>query len=177
MTKKLLLAFSNQDHLQDYIWKCCWLYLGWTWKQCAMTVFYVISPFVSSMALFPSRKKWLSYLSHSISPYLHGKVINWTNAFYLSFCCTVLPRILNILIFMNRVISIICTCKLYFHMWFYIKGICINFDNQQIYHLINLYFFCCLCGTGKFCFDKISRDFVRLSKLWVIRLYIVVWLI
>ena len=114
-----------------------------------MTVSYVIFPFVSSIALFSSRKKWLSYLSHAISPYLHGKLINWTSAFYLNFCCTFLPRILNILIFMNRVISIICTCKLYFHMWFYIKGICINFDNQQIYYLINLYFFVACVGQPK----------------------------
>ena len=145
MTKKLLLAFSNQDHLQDYIWKCCWRYLGWTWKQCAMTVFYVISPFVSSI---PSRKKWLSYLSHSNSPYLHGKVINWTNAFYLSFCCTVLPRILNILIF----ISIICICQLHFSFIicnFTSHGICINFDKQQIFYLINTYFFVVCVGQRK----------------------------
>ena len=31
----------------------------------------------------------LSYLSHAISPYLHGNSINWTNAFYLCFCCTI----------------------------------------------------------------------------------------
>ena len=49
--------------------------------------------------VFSYCKKWLSSLSHGISPYLHGKLINWTSAFYLSFCCTVLPRILNILIF------------------------------------------------------------------------------
>ena len=55
-----------------------------------------------------------SFLSHAISPYLHGKLINWTSAFYLSFCCMVLPRILNILFFMNGVISIICICQLYF---------------------------------------------------------------
>ena len=66
------------------------------------TVCIFIFPFVSSIALFSSRKKWLSYLSHAISPYLHGKLINWTSAFHLSFCCTVLPRILNILIFMNK---------------------------------------------------------------------------
>ena len=78
------------------------------------TVSYVIFPFVSSMALFSSHKKWLSDLSHAISPYLHGMLINWTSVFYLSFCCTVLARILNILIFMNRVISIICICQLYF---------------------------------------------------------------
>ena len=40
--------------------------------------------------------KMTSYLSHAISPYLHGKLINWTSAFYLSFCYTVLPRILNL---------------------------------------------------------------------------------
>ena len=59
-------------------------------------------------SLFSYLKKWLSYLSHAISPCLHGKLVNWTSAFYLSFCCKVLPRILNILIFMNMVISIIC---------------------------------------------------------------------
>ena len=59
-------------------------------------------------------EKWLSYLSHAISPYLHGKLINWTSTFYLSFYCKVLSTILNILIFMNRVISIFCICQLYF---------------------------------------------------------------
>ena len=83
-------------------------------KSCALTVFYVIFPFVSAIDLSSSCKKWLSYLSHAISPYLHGKLINWTSAFYLSFYCTILPTILNILIFMNRVVSIICICRLYF---------------------------------------------------------------
>ena len=73
--------------------------------------------FISSVALFSSRKKWPSYLSHAISPYLHEKLINWTREFYLSFCCTILPRILNIFIFMNRVISIICICQLYFMLF------------------------------------------------------------
>ena len=117
-----------------------------------MTVFYVISSFVSSIALFPSRKKWLSNLSHSISPYFHGKVINWTNAFYLSFCCTVLPRILNILIFMNRVISIICIFQLHFSFIicnFVSHGICINFDKQQVFYLINTYFFVVCVGQRK----------------------------
>ena len=75
--------------------------------------------FVSSIALFSSGKKWLSYPSHAVNPYLHRRLINWTTAFCLSFCCTVLPRILNILIFMNRVNLIICICQLYimlFHL-------------------------------------------------------------
>ena len=65
---------------------------------------------------------WLSYLSHAISPYLHGKLINWTRVFLLankSVCYTVLLRIMNKLIFISRVISIICICQLYlmlFHM-------------------------------------------------------------
>ena len=62
-------------------------------------------------------KKWVGYLSHVISPYLHGKLINSLSAFYLSFCCTVLSRILNILIFMNKVISIICICQLCFKLF------------------------------------------------------------
>ena len=70
--------------------------------------------FVSCIALFSSRKKWLSYLLHAISPYLHGNLINWTSTFSLSFCCTVLCRILNRLIFMNRAISVICICQFYF---------------------------------------------------------------
>ena len=73
--------------------------------------------FCFSIALFSSRKKWLSCLSHAISPYLHGKLMNWTSELYLSFCCTVLPRILNILIFMNRVISIIYIYQLYFMLF------------------------------------------------------------
>ena len=87
-----------------------------------------------------------------ISSYLHGKLINWTSRFYLSFCGTVLPRIPNIRILMNRVIWIICICQLHFMLAFYVilcnftsRGICINFDNQQqIYYLINLYF-CVAC--------------------------------
>ena len=110
-------CYWNQVLLQDYIWKCSRRYLGWTWKQCALTVSYVIFPFVSSTALFSFRKKWLNYLSHAISPYLHGKLINWTSAFYSSFW------LLNIIIFMNRFISIIYICQWYFmlfHMQFYI---------------------------------------------------------
>ena len=71
MTKELLLAFSNQVLLQQG-------------SYCD----YVMFPFASPIALFSSRKKWLSYLSHAISPYLHGKLTNWTGALYLSFCCT-----------------------------------------------------------------------------------------
>ena len=85
-------------------------------KQCALAFSYVIYPFVSSIALFSSRKKWLHYLSHTSGPHLQGKLINWTSAFYLSFCCTVLLRILNILIFMDTVISINCNCSMLFHM-------------------------------------------------------------
>ena len=84
--------------------------------------------FVSSMALFSFRKKWLSYLPHAISPYLHGKLINWTIEFYSSFCCTVLPRILNILIFTNRQG---CFSHLYLSIIFY------AFSYIIIYH--------CLC--------------------------------
>ena len=77
-----------------------------------------IFTFVSTLALcilFFYLQKWLSYLSHVISPCLYGKLINWTNAFYLRFCCIILPRILNILLLlMNRVISIVCICQLYF---------------------------------------------------------------
>ena len=106
-------------------------------------------PFVSSIAMFFSCKKWLSLFSHVISPYLHGKLINCTSAFYLSFCCTVLPRILNISIFMNRVISVMCICQLYFLCFFVfnftLHGIFINFGNQQVYYLINPYFFVA-CG-------------------------------
>ena len=91
-------------------------YLGWTWKQCALTVFYVIIRFVSSLALFFSRKKWVSYLSHAISPNFRGKMINSTTAFYWSFCCMFLPKILNIIIF-NWKSSITCICQLYFMLF------------------------------------------------------------
>ena len=53
---------------------------------------------------------------------------------------------------MNRDISIICICQLYsmlLHMYFTSHGICINFDNQQIYYLINLYFFVACVGQPK----------------------------
>ena len=93
MTKELLLAFSNQALLQDYIWKCEWRYLGLTSKQCALTVFISFCCIYSSVFV---SSKVPSYLSHAINSYLHGKLINWTSAFYLSFCCTVLPRILII---------------------------------------------------------------------------------
>ena len=77
--------------------------------------------FFSSLALcvlFSYCKKWLSYLSHPNSPYLHGKLTNWASAFYLSFSSTAFPRILNIFIFMNTDISIICIfCYLYFMLF------------------------------------------------------------
>ena len=60
-----------------------------------------IFTFVSTLALcilFFYLQKWLSYLSHVISPCLYGKLRNWTSAFYLRFCCIILPRILNILL-------------------------------------------------------------------------------
>ena len=72
---------------------------------------YISFCFLYSPVFFSHK---VTYLSHAISPYLHGKLITWTSAFYLSFCCRVLPKILNILILMNRVISIICICQLYF---------------------------------------------------------------
>ena len=57
-------------------------------KQCALTVSYVIFPFFFSLAfcvLFSYRQKWLSYLSHAINPYLHGKLINWRRHFIWAF--------------------------------------------------------------------------------------------
>ena len=147
MTKELLLAFTNLFLLQDYIWKCSWQwYLGWTWKQCALTVSYVILPFVSSIALFSSHKKWLSYLSHAISPYLYGKLINWTSAFYLSFCRMVLLRILNVLIFMNfnyLYLSII------FYAFSYVMLHCMVFvsifiTNRYIIYLIFIFLVACV---------------------------------
>ena len=83
---------------------------------CIDSLFCYIS-FFPSIALLPFGKKWLSYLSHAFSPYLNGKLINWTSAFYLNFCCMVLLRILNVLIFMNRVISVIYICQLYFMLF------------------------------------------------------------
>ena len=74
--------------------------------------------FLLFLALFSSRKKWLSCLSYAISPHLHAKMINWTSSFYLSFSCMVLPKILNLLIFMNRVISITCICQFYFMLFY-----------------------------------------------------------
>ena len=157
-----------------------WWYFGWTWKQCALRVSYVVFSFISSIDLFSSCKKWLSYLSHAISPYLHRKWINWTSAFYLSFCCTVSPRILNI--------------WTYEPLWLYEYG-CFNylylsfkfhaFSYVTLYRMvfasiltISRYIILrCQCGAAIFCFGKISRGIVSVSKLWVIRLYIVVSLI
>ena len=102
----------------------------------ALTAFYVIFNFLSSLALFSCYEKWLSYLSYAISPYLHGRLINWTMAF-LNFCCTVFPRILNILILMNRVVSIIWIFNyilFFFVCSFTSHGTCIDFDNQQIFY-------------------------------------------
>ena len=62
-----------------------------------MTVSYVILLFVFTLALCvlcSYRKNWLSYLSHTISLYLHGKLINWTSTFYMRFYCTVLYEVL-----------------------------------------------------------------------------------
>ena len=120
MTKELVQfwLFSYQVFLQDYVWECYWQKLSVTWKNCALTVFYVLFPFASSLALWGFFKKRLSYLLHSISTYLHGKLLTWTSRFYLSFCCTVFPRILNVLILMNRVILIILIWQSYFMLAF-----------------------------------------------------------
>ena len=107
MTEELRLAFSDQILLQDYIWKCQWKKLRWTWKQRALTVSHVIFPFVSSLALVFCFKNWLSYLSHAISAYLHGNLVNWRTRLHFSFSCTVLPRIVNVLIYMNRVFQLV----------------------------------------------------------------------
>ena len=129
---KIIFGSTSDDTLVELENSVYWQTLMW---------YFLLFPLQLCFLLVKSD---LSYLSHATSPYLHGMLIVWTSAFYLSFCCTVLPRILNILIFLNRAISIICICQ---------------------------------CGTAKVCFDDISREFVRFSKLWVIRLYIVVWLI
>ena len=92
------------------------------------------------------------YLSHAISPYLHGKLINWTSAFYMSLCCTVLPRIMNISIFTNRIIVLFVFANyilFFFFCNFTSHGICISFHNQQIYYLNNLYFFVACVGEPK----------------------------
>ena len=61
---------------------------------CVDSLSFYIS-FLYFLALFSSRKQWL-----------HGKLINWTSAFYLSFVCVALPRILNILIFINTIFHV-----------------------------------------------------------------------
>ena len=72
-------------------------------SQCALIVSYVIFPFVFSFALCFLIVK--SDLVISRMPYLsHWSLLSWKvdkliDAFYLSFCCTILPGILNILIF------------------------------------------------------------------------------
>ena len=74
----------------------------------------------------------LSYLSHAISPYLYGKLINWTSAFYLD------------VFFMSRVSSIVWIFNYilcFFKCNFTSHGICINSGNQQIDYLVSFYFF------------------------------------
>ena len=139
-----------------------------------MTVSYVIFPSASTIALFSLCKKWPSYLSHAISPYPYGKMINWTSPFYLSFCYdTVLPRMTNILMFMNRVISIICISQLYLMLFHFASyGICTNSDNHQMYYLINLYFFDACVGQPK----SVLTIYLG-TLLGVIKLCIIIWLI
>ena len=75
MTKELLLAFSDQVTSAR-------LYLEMLVKiprlnlktGCIDRLLRYTS--FRSLALFSSRKKRLSYLSHAISPHLHGKMIN-----------------------------------------------------------------------------------------------------
>ena len=58
----------------------------------------------------------------------------------------------DIIDIMNRVVSIICICQLYFVLFtcnFMSDGICMNFENQQIYYLINIYFFVARVGQPK----------------------------
>ena len=53
---------------------------------------------------------------------------------------------------MNTVISVIYICQLYYILFicnFTPHGICINFGNQHIYYLINLYFFVACAGQPK----------------------------
>ena len=57
--------------------------------QCLMLYFLFL---LYSSVFFSQKRTTLPF----INPYLHGKLINWTSAFYLRFYCTVLPRILNI---------------------------------------------------------------------------------
>ena len=96
----------------------------------SLTLYFLLFP-LALRVLFSYRKKWLIYLLHAISPYVHGKLINWTSPFYLSLCSTVLARMLNIIIFI---------WQLLFLYNFTSHGICANFGNQQIYYLINIYF-------------------------------------
>ena len=43
------------------------------------------------------------------------------------------------------------------HMLFYVACICIIFDNQQIYYLINLYVFVACVGQPKFVLTRYLR--------------------
>ena len=118
-----------------------------------MAASYVIFIFVFIVALcclLSYRKKWLSYLPGVISPYLYGRLVNWTSAFYLRFCCTVLPRILKIYYYSLWIglfqLFVIVNCILCFFLCnFTSNGICI----EQIYYLINLYFFVVCMGHPK----------------------------
>ena len=109
--------------------------------------------------LFSYSKKWLSNLSLVISPYLHRKLVNWTSAFCMRFVVeywlyyySLWTGLVQLFVFINYILwFLLCNFTSY--------GVYI----EQTYYSINLYFFCCLCGTSKVRCDMIFRAFVGLS--------------
>ena len=115
MTKEVLLAFSNKVLMKSF-----WKIIFGSVSDDDTSVELENSVHWQHLMLYFLFFNYSSiFFSHAISSFLHGELINWTSEFYLTFCCTVLLRILNILIFMNRVILIICIyqlCFMVFHM-------------------------------------------------------------
>ena len=67
----------------------------------------------------------------------------------------VLPRILNILIFMNRVISITCICQLYFMLFHVTLHRMVRLTSSRyINHLTNLHFLVACVGQPKAVFRR-----------------------
>ena len=124
---------------------------------------YTYFSFSVLCVLFSYRKKWLSYLSHAVSPNLHGK-FELNEAFSLSFCW-----ILNKLIIINFFILVFF---IILHHVIFVLILTTRRFWQQEYYLINVW-------DSQSPLWVISRGFVGLFKILniIIWLYIVVWLI
>ena len=152
--QNILVLWQKNLYWLFQIKSFCKIIIGWASDDSSVKLESRIhwqSLIVSSSVVFCFLvvKSDLIYLSHAICPNLHGQLINWTSAFYLSFLLygfTQNTEYISLWIGLFQLFVFLSYILCFFLCNFTSYGICIDFDNKQKFCEINLYFFVACVG-------------------------------